>query len=423
VTAGNNLTATVENGKSLTTQKGYIYVYSDNYQSKLLGACRVEVQAANLLTIKVKAGEEYDYYLKVFNPIISDEIGMKERIVEVFSTDSQLIYPPGGKQRNTFRLLPLRKDPQHIPIALMSRSHGTSKAKVNVVDVRLRKIVESFLVVVEAEKPQIDQAFSIQCTKGQQNFYKMKYKNPFDEELAVFTISTSNAALIQPKTSSMRFQPNEEKDICFFLPQQSILKAHEAIVHLNRVQEDPEAEEEDKRKSAKQSSFKGSSGKRRDGQVAPVKEFEAYSESILFKIVVSRTAQEPKKPVKPQKEVEVQHVVAQPVVENVEQAKAPGKEKGKAGQQAQVEEAKIADQAQKDKKKSDERAEKKAEPAKVEDKKAGKQDSSQKKKESEPVAPKKEEAKQAAASKLKEDAVPPKKADASKAREVKDDKA
>lgn len=45
VTASNDLHAMVENGKSLTLQRGYVYVYSDDYESKLLGACRLEVQA------------------------------------------------------------------------------------------------------------------------------------------------------------------------------------------------------------------------------------------------------------------------------------------------------------------------------------------------------------------------------------------
>lgn len=196
VTAANSLVAIVENGKSLSVQRGYIYVYSDDYKDKLLGACRVDVQAVNQLNIKVKAGEEYDYFLKVFNPVVSEEEGVKQRIVEVFSTDPSLIYPPGGRLRNTFKLAARRQDPQHIPVCLMSRSHGTSKARVNVVDLHSRLVIESFLVMVEAGKPQIDQAYSIQCTKGQQNFYKMKYKNPFDQEQAMFAISTSNAALI-----------------------------------------------------------------------------------------------------------------------------------------------------------------------------------------------------------------------------------
>lgn len=149
---------------------------------------------------------------------MSEEEGVKQRIVEVFSTDTSLIYPPGGRHRNTYRLAAIRREPQPIPISLMCRSQGTAKARVNVVDPRSRMIIESFLVQVEADKPHVDQAYSVQCTKGQQSFYKMKHKNPFDREQALFAISTSHPELIQPKTPTVRFQPSEEKDICFFLP-------------------------------------------------------------------------------------------------------------------------------------------------------------------------------------------------------------
>ena len=63
------------------------------------------------MTIKVKAGVEYDYPLKVFYPSIpNDEVG-KSKIVEIFSTDNSLIFPPNGKTRNTQRLQPIRKEP------------------------------------------------------------------------------------------------------------------------------------------------------------------------------------------------------------------------------------------------------------------------------------------------------------------------
>lgn len=41
--SGDYLNATVENKKSLSVQRGCIYVYADSYREKLLGACRIEV--------------------------------------------------------------------------------------------------------------------------------------------------------------------------------------------------------------------------------------------------------------------------------------------------------------------------------------------------------------------------------------------
>lgn len=78
---------------------------------------------------------------------------VKQRVVEVFSTDPSLINPPAGRERNTFKLVDLRMDPRHIPVRLMSRSHGASKARVGVVDLQSRQILESFLVMVELRSP------------------------------------------------------------------------------------------------------------------------------------------------------------------------------------------------------------------------------------------------------------------------------
>ena len=49
------------------------------------------------------AGEEYDYKLNVFNPC-NDDQEVEQRIVEVFSSDATIVYPPDGKNRNNFLL-------------------------------------------------------------------------------------------------------------------------------------------------------------------------------------------------------------------------------------------------------------------------------------------------------------------------------
>ena len=101
--ADDDLLAVVQNGPSLSVQRGYVFVYSDELRSKLLGACKIEIQAVFPLNIKVKAGEEYDYPIRVFYPYrnISNNETAKRKIVEVFSTDNSLIFPPGGRMRNT----------------------------------------------------------------------------------------------------------------------------------------------------------------------------------------------------------------------------------------------------------------------------------------------------------------------------------
>lgn len=154
----------------------------------------------------------------MFNPVV-EGVGVQKRKLEIFSTDPQLVYPPEGRARNIFILQEIRNKPQFIPICLNSRTHGLCRARVSVVDMDTREPIETFLVEIDAEKPQIDQAVSIQCTLGQQNFYKMKFKNPFTDSMAIFNITSSNPGLVQPKKAIEKFQPKEEKELCFFLPQ------------------------------------------------------------------------------------------------------------------------------------------------------------------------------------------------------------
>jgi len=52
----------------MSSVKGYIYIYKDSYLSQLLGSCRIEIYSLVQIKIKVKAGEEYDYKLNVYNP-------------------------------------------------------------------------------------------------------------------------------------------------------------------------------------------------------------------------------------------------------------------------------------------------------------------------------------------------------------------
>jgi len=87
------LTAVIKNGNSMTTQKGFIFVYQNHFRDSLLGACKIEISALRLIQLKAHAGEEYDYDLRVFNPIARDGT-VRQRTVELFSTDPQIVYAP-----------------------------------------------------------------------------------------------------------------------------------------------------------------------------------------------------------------------------------------------------------------------------------------------------------------------------------------
>lgn len=88
------------------------------------------------------------------------------------------------------------------------------------------------------------------------------------------------------------------------------MKNYESIVYINRQQEEPGT-------GAKES--KGDYLKKaKDAGPPKDPDFEHYSESILFKLLVTRS-KVVKQAEKPKKEVEVKHAIAEPVKEEVKE--------------------------------------------------------------------------------------------------------
>ena len=71
----------------MTSQNAFIFIYEDDYMTKLLGTCKIEIFSCTYLKFQgMLAGEEYEHPLKCLNPY-SPEIGVKSRVVELFSSD------------------------------------------------------------------------------------------------------------------------------------------------------------------------------------------------------------------------------------------------------------------------------------------------------------------------------------------------
>lgn len=126
-----------------------------------------------------------------------------------------------------------RVKPSSVPITVVSRSHGILKARVNVVDIASRDTVESFLLVLDAEKPRVDMVRPITIKAGAQNFYKTEFTNPNAKEPAEFTLVSSDAALIFPKAETLSLQANETSELHFIVPAQEKPGSYEAVVHIN----------------------------------------------------------------------------------------------------------------------------------------------------------------------------------------------
>ena len=156
----------------------------------------------------------------------------KKRMVEVYTSDPTLIYGPRGIGMRNICVLEGKQE--KVPILIKSRSHGNQKARVTVVDINTRETLESFLLILESEKPLIEQAHQVKCIAGQTNFYKFKFANPVANEVAEFSLTSSDGRLIQPKSDIVTMQPKQETELCFSLPKQKDVGMYEAVVHLNR---------------------------------------------------------------------------------------------------------------------------------------------------------------------------------------------
>lgn len=229
--------ATVFNDGSGSCQKGYVFVYKDEFLTKLLGVCCIEVRALNFITFIVRAGQEYDYNLKVYNTS-NKEGEIVQRVVEMFSTDPHLITPPFGKKRNIHVLKEYKnKFSQKIPINIMSKHQGVFRAMVNCVDINSKAIMDAFLFEIQAEKAEIDRTITFKTKAEQEKKVKVIIANPFNEKVLFSLVSTDDKVLrVVSRVETFTIQAR--RDIEVVLPAQRTMGKTEAILQVNRVQEE-----------------------------------------------------------------------------------------------------------------------------------------------------------------------------------------
>ena len=83
--------------------------------------------------------------------------------------------------------------------------------RVNCVDINSREVIEQYLIEVAAEKPVISQVKRVQSKVGQDNFYKMPFKNPETQFEMVFNVTSSNSDVVVPRLDRLHFKPRETK--------------------------------------------------------------------------------------------------------------------------------------------------------------------------------------------------------------------
>jgi len=102
--------------------------------------------------MKAEAGEEYEYDLKVFN-LPNEHQVVKQRRVEVFSSDPSLIYAPGGEKHNILDLKGADRGAQNIPVCIYKEEEGKATSKVTCIDINTQEIIEQFLIEITAIEP------------------------------------------------------------------------------------------------------------------------------------------------------------------------------------------------------------------------------------------------------------------------------
>jgi len=89
----------IEAINATAVKRAFLFIYKDEFCSEPLGSCKIELNFLTLVQLKVNAGEEYEYPITILNPAQPDG-EIKQRTVEIFSSDPQLVFPPHGKKRN-----------------------------------------------------------------------------------------------------------------------------------------------------------------------------------------------------------------------------------------------------------------------------------------------------------------------------------
>lgn len=106
VDSSDQLRATVKSLEAGSVQKGFVFIYGDDFCSELRGVCCIEVHALQLIRFGVRAGVDYDFPLRIKRQVAKqnaaddpDNASRSEsvRTIELFSSDPELIRPPNGK--------------------------------------------------------------------------------------------------------------------------------------------------------------------------------------------------------------------------------------------------------------------------------------------------------------------------------------
>lgn len=235
VAAGDNsLQARVQNGVSGSSKTGFIFLFQDDFLTKLLGVCKVEVHSLTYINFAVRSGEEYDYTLKVLNsPNADGETPV--RTIELFCSDPSLIYPPGGKKRNVQVLKDIKKFSQGFPMIIKSDVMGVTRARVHCVDINTRKVVQAYLFDIQADKPKIDKTVPLSSFVGKEKLFKFNFLSPATSALTTFSLSSNSPQLLRPVNQYEKVQPKQNKELEVVVPAQAVPGMFEAIVHINRV--------------------------------------------------------------------------------------------------------------------------------------------------------------------------------------------
>ena len=152
-----------------------------------------------------------------------------------------MIYGPDGFGSRNILAINEAKTP--VPLKLRSTTDGKSRARVTVVDLNSRETLAMYLLLFDADKPLIESAPRIICRVGAVSFYTMKYENPVAREMAVFEVTSTNPALLNPAEPVLTMQPRDTEELRFEVPAQKHAGLYECVVHLSRVT-DPEKNEE-----------------------------------------------------------------------------------------------------------------------------------------------------------------------------------
>jgi hypothetical protein len=150
------MTVQTKTDEENTIQDITLFVYNDIYKEKLLATCALEIHSMISLYTKIKAGLQVQQNLSL--------PAENARSVAIHSSNPQLVYLPKREMNKVFRVIP--QTINHLPICVSAYMPTQQRVKINCTDVNTGELVHSWLMIIDADQPNVTKTEEVYVRAG-----------------------------------------------------------------------------------------------------------------------------------------------------------------------------------------------------------------------------------------------------------------